>query len=36
MGMVMTLVVVVDEEDAKAALDAAQRPRASTRPGCWA
>ena len=36
MGMVMTLVIVVAEEDAEAAMDTPARPRTSTPPGCSA
>ncbi len=36
MGMVMTLVIVVAEEDAEAAMETARRPRTSTPPGCSA
>ena len=37
MGMVMTLVIVVDEDERRAG-DAGgpRRPPTSTRPGCWA
>ena len=36
MGMVMTLIIVVDDEDAEAAMDSARRASHDTRPACWA
>ena len=36
MGMVMTMVIVVDEDDAEDAMEAPARPPTSTRRGCSA